>query len=314
MATLEDNIRWVQDFNLNLGVNVLGGIFGVVDAFAEPVKMLEEFFDLIEYGEELRRKHGSKTKAFEEAIRPYLYQLDSRLGSKQFEIVSVHYVPFYYEAKVRLEACPKFIEWVKGSTFSIMPDIFTKSVMEYAISKIEIREKIARVVSDSLIGQLLETTQDKPEESKGEKKNTCGKVLFWIGAILRTIGWVGVVNSIFIMLNSPVGDGTWFVWLLFSVFKIVIGSILRGVSRRMGFIPGHHPVLGAIVGGFGILLSIVGWLGVAAFVRSLVSERSTIDPLSSCVASIALLVFGSVFRYKGRRMSGPPASTNKPKD
>lgn len=140
--TAIENIRWVQNFNLNLGINVLGGIYGVCDVFSHHKEMIEEFYALIEQCDELRRRHGGGTKEFQEMIHPYLCLLDKRLGAKQFEVVSMHYVPFYLEAKERLASCPEFVEWVRNAKPSIMPDIFTQCVMRYAISKLRVSGRI----------------------------------------------------------------------------------------------------------------------------------------------------------------------------
>lgn len=308
MQTVEENIKWVQDFNLNLGVNVLGGIFGVLETFADPVKMLEEFLDLLAYSDELRDSYGGKSKEFNEAIRSYLHKLARRLPEQSFAVLCKHYVPFYYEAFARLRANPKFVDWVKENEFSVMPDIFTCQVLLYAISRIEIKDKIKATVLET----MHEMESVNLESSSKRTRLVCGGGLFWIGVVLCVIGWAGVVGSILIMLNSPACDGTWLVWLLFSALKIVTGNILRSVACRMGFTPNHHPILGSIVGGFGILFSVLGWMGIAGVVLSLFNERSTIDPLTSGVVGVSLLVFGSVFRCKGRRIS-EEAIASRPK-
>lgn len=309
MATLEDNIKWVQDFNLNLGVNVLGGLFGVLETFSDPVKMLEELLDLLAYSDELRDSYGGKSKEFNEAMRWYLHKLVKRLPEKSFTVLCSHYVPFYYEACVRLKSNPKFIDWVKENEFSIMPDIFTREVLLYAISRIEINNKIKETVLET----MHEMESVNLESSSKRTRLVCGGGLFWIGVVLCVIGWAGVVGSILIMLNSPACDGTWLVWLLFSALKIVTGNILRSVACRMGFTPNHHPILGSIVGGCGVLISILGWIGIAGVVLSLFSERSTFDPLNNGVVSVFLIVFGSVVRHRGRRISGKQVAT-RPKD
>ncbi len=315
VQTVEENIKWVQDFNLNLGVNVLGGIFGVHEAFADPVKMLEEFLDLLAYSDELRDSYGGKSKEFNEAMRSHLLKLAKRLPEKSFDVLCKQYVPFYYEACARLRSNEKFVDWVKENEFSIMPDIFTREVLLYAISRIEINNKIKATVLETMhkmaSGQSMsdQTTKNQSNTEPSSTKLVCGGVLSWIGSILLVIGWAGVASSILIMLNSPIRDGTWFVWLFFSGIKIAIGSLLRRVARRLGFRHSPHPVFGAIVGGFGILLSAIGWMGVVGVVLSLFSERSIFDPLNNGVISVFFLVFGSVVRYRGKRISGKDAAT-----
>lgn len=317
MQTVEQNIKWVQDFNLNLGVNVLGGIFGVHEAFADPVKMLEEFLDLLAYSDELRDSYGGKSKEFNEAMRSHLLELAKRLPEKSFDVLCKQYVPFYYEAYARLRSNEKFVDWVKENEFSIMPDIFTREVLLYAISRIEINNKIKATVLETMhemesghsMSDQTTKNQSNAESSSNRTKLVCGGVLSWIGAILIVIGWAGVASSILIMLNSPIRDGTWFVWLFFSGIKIAVGSLLRCIARRLGFIHSPHPVFGAIVGGFGILLSVVGWMGIVGVVLSLFSERSIFDPLNNGVISVFFLVFGSVVRYRGKRISGKDVAT-----
>ena len=317
VQTVEENIKWVQDFNLNLGVNVLGGIFGVHEAFADPVKMLEEFLGLLAYSDELRDSHGGKSKEFNEAMRLHLLNLAKRLPEKSFAVLCKQYVPFYYEACVRLRSNKKFVDWVKENEFSIMPDIFTREVLLYAISRIEINNKIKATVLETM--REMEAGYSKSDQATKNQSNTelssnrtklvCGGALSWIGAILIVIGWAGVASSILIMLNSPIRDVTWLVWLFFSGIKIAVGSLFRRVARRLGFKHSPHPVFGAIVGGLGILLSVVGWMGSVGVVLSLFSERSFFDPLNNGVISVFFLVFGSVVRYRGKRISGKDAAT-----
>lgn len=312
MQTVEENIKWVQDFNLNLGINVLGGIFGVLEAFADPVKMLEEFLDLLAYSDELRDSYGGKSKEFNEAMRSHLLKLAKRLPEKSFDVLCKQYVPFYYEACVRLRSNEKFVDWVKENEFSIMPDIFTREVLLYAISRIEINNKIKATVLETMhemesghsMSDQTTKNQSNTESSSSRTKLICGGILSWIGSILLVIGLAGILGSILIMLDTPMGDGTWFVWLFFSGIKIAAGSLLRKFARRLGFTHSPHPVFGAVVGGFGILLSVVGWLGIVAVVISLFGERSTFDPLTNGVISVFFIVFGSVVRYRGRRISG----------
>ena len=284
---------------------------GVLDAFSDPVKLLQEFMDLIEYSDESRRVYGSGTTKFNDAIRSYLHKLAERTPENSFKALCNHYVPFYYEGIVRLKSNPKFIDWVKETEFSIMPDIFTKEVLLYAIAKIEISRKMAATV--------LDTMREKPcENSSFNARRVCGGVLSWIGIFLFVIGWMGVICSIFLLLDSPAYDGTWFVCLFLSVCKILLGVLLRKIARSMGFTHSHHPVLGAIVGGAGILLSVFGWIGIAGAVLSLFFERSTIDPLTNGVTGFSLVVIGSIIRYYGRHVSGKTSDTTeestRPKD
>ena len=150
MSSLQDNIKWFQDFNLNLGVNVLGGIFGVLDVFSDPVSLLRTFYDIIERGDELRQTYGSGTEKFESEMRKYFGKVANRLPPNAFEVLGVHYVPFYYEGCGRLKHNQEFIDWIEKTEFEVMPDIFSKYVLLYAISKIKINRKIAATVFETL--------------------------------------------------------------------------------------------------------------------------------------------------------------------
>lgn len=127
------DIRWVMDFNLQLGVE-LGGVIGVFNVFSDAKGMLEKFMAIMLKDVEFHRQGMSANLRAE-------FMAESFNRSYPREVIGLmkKYHAFYCDAFPRLINNAAFREWVKSSSFSIMPDMFTHAVLKFAVKLVEAR-------------------------------------------------------------------------------------------------------------------------------------------------------------------------------
>lgn len=136
-TALDENVRWVQDFNLNLGMNCLGGVLGVFDAFADSRSLLTEFIALLDCCEKIDNRLGERAGALRKSmVRRHFNRMKRRLGCARAAMLCIHFLPFAHEAYRRLLACREFKVWADRAQFEFMPDIFTAAVLRLLAHRI----------------------------------------------------------------------------------------------------------------------------------------------------------------------------------
>lgn len=143
-ATLDENVKWVRDFNLNLGVNCLGGVLGVSNAFADSRSLLTEFVALVDCCRKIDDRLGERAGALRKSmVQRHFRRMERRLGRARAAMLCMHFLPFAHEAHRRLLGCKEFKVWAERAQFEFMPDIFTAAVLRILAHRIDMAEAAA---------------------------------------------------------------------------------------------------------------------------------------------------------------------------
>jgi len=123
---IQDDIAWVQDFNISLG-DELGGIHQIMDAFSNDSGMIKHFIIMVNKDMEASKSMLPPITRTH-IISEYLQQV-----SEPDRRLLLIYWGFFGEACSRLSQNHDFASWIRADHhFTTMPDIFTYEILKIA--------------------------------------------------------------------------------------------------------------------------------------------------------------------------------------
>ena len=126
---LNDDIQWVMDFNINLGIG-LGGLLQVMQAFENQVALMKSFCDLVKHDMK-NASHGMTANERAENLQFVVNGI--RKTRRQDAYLLEKYWEFFSDACDRIVRNPAFANWIdEGREFQMYPEIFTYEILRLA--------------------------------------------------------------------------------------------------------------------------------------------------------------------------------------
>lgn len=150
MKTCHDLEQLVFDFNLDIGVNRLGGIFGCFEFFSDQQSLLSSFDDIVSSYRKIAEKYSDDQDAHDIYLAGLKQDYALKIGKKKTEVLFC-YLGFMTQVIAGLYDAPEFAKWVIDSKFDAQPHIFTKMILLRGLKlSIELgNDRVASIVSSA---------------------------------------------------------------------------------------------------------------------------------------------------------------------
>lgn len=130
------NVSGVMDFNQRLGSD-LGGVLGVMEVFCDPAGMLKLVVSLYDGIVAMHESGVPMRKAVDCTL-----DMATQKFPPNYCLALSRYLGFFGGAFSMVRDDPVFCRWIRSASPSVMPDMFTHSLLKVALARVE--KEVAR--------------------------------------------------------------------------------------------------------------------------------------------------------------------------